>query len=144
MLNGGILDEVVIRGGKLAHNMANSVALTVTGIISPIINQAHAIYKEGLHEGPAYYPENRNYAVPYKLNSDWKLEPQSQMMGERLSWEDGRAVMNATVDVVSMGAPSFKIITPYKVLNKVPGSLVLPWIIKKSAVTGFKYGTGIK
>jgi RHS repeat-associated protein len=135
LIDGGILDEVVVKGEKLAHDMANSVILTITGVLSPIINQAHTIYKEGLHEGPAYYRENRNYAVPYELKN-WKPVRTTDMMGETLSWDNGKKVINATVNTVSSVFP-VKVVSPnYPILK-----YILPSVVKYPAKQGIKSTT---
>ncbi|MGE7775630.1 RHS repeat domain-containing protein [Chitinophaga sp. NPDC101104] len=99
----------------LTQGTINSVTIFGSGFVMPVINQAHVIYKEGPHSGGAYDPNNKvEWAVPYKFE-DWKFVKQSHLMNGNISFEDGREIMSASVDVVLMGLP---VKAPVKFGNK--------------------------
>ncbi len=75
---GGNMKNYMGKGIQFGLHMANSFAApfvnTFTSATFPLINEFNIIYKEGLHEGPAYSKAtNINWLKPYRLTEDWKL-----------------------------------------------------------------------
>ena len=97
--------KVIINGANhIAENMANSVVLVGSSVILPVVRQGYIISQEGIHEGDAYDSKNiPTWAVPYQIQS-WSFVPQKQMMGE-VSYEDGKVLMNSTVNVIALFVP---------------------------------------
>lgn len=105
----------------MLENVASSVTLTVTGVIMPVINQFSVIANEGFHSGSAWYQESKvSWAVPYKVKN-WKFVRQDQMMGQTLSWEDGKDVMKSTTETILIIFP---------INHNIPIRGAAPWLQK--------------
>ncbi len=129
--------QVIDQGEKLLNEAAGSLILFATAITTPIINQTHQIINEGFHDGAPFYEENRNWVVPYTLDENWNFSRQSQMMSETLSWDDGKKVMNATVNSVSSFYP-VEILTKYPILNTKVGEFIIGNVVQYPVQYGFQ------
>lgn len=89
----------------MLENAASSVTQTVTGVVMPLINRSSIIWNEGFHSGSAWHSESKiSWAVPYKVEN-WQFVREDQMMGQTLSWEDGKEVMKSTTNTLPPSSP---------------------------------------
>ena len=86
-VNPTMLDEVIVRGKKLAAGLEasiNKTASSFTHVFSTLGSSAGNIYtmlrNEGLHEGSAWSSTNSPYH-PYTLDSKWKFNKQDNQFG---------------------------------------------------------------
>ncbi|RPD38059.1 RHS repeat domain-containing protein [Chitinophaga barathri] len=99
----------------------SSFVLFGSGVVMPIVNQAHVIWKEGPHPGGAYDPNNNlKWAVPYKFKFKgvgMELISQEHLMYGKITLDEGKEVIGASVDVFLTGSP--KVLMPFSISNKL-------------------------
>src|SRR6218665_8829 len=126
--------KTVEKANHALENMVNSITVVGTGVIMPVINQGYIISQEGTHPGGPYNRSNKvDWAVPYSIKNR-KLVPNAKLMEDYIPPEEGKKILGATVDVVSMAIP---IKSPIKVNGKAAQKAI-------NTITGFIVKTPIK